>query len=80
MTADSWGWELRHALFGSIPVYEEKMPEAEGELELFRFIYLYKRTGSSGCGDKSGKRDLTHRSRRTGKTQRRPSRREEIRR
>jgi len=30
MTADSWDWELRRAVFGSIPVYEEKMPEAAG--------------------------------------------------
>jgi len=56
MTADSWDWELRRAVFGSIPVYEEKMPEAAGELELFRLMYLYERTASSGRGDKSGKR------------------------
>jgi len=55
MTADSWGWELRRAVFGSIPVYEEKMSEDTGELELFRLVYLYERTASSGRGDESGK-------------------------
>jgi hypothetical protein len=56
MTADGWGWELRRAVFGSIPVYEEKMSEDTGELELFRLMYLYERTASSGRGDESGKR------------------------
>jgi len=34
MTADSWDWELKCVLFGSIPVYEEKMPAATGREEI----------------------------------------------
>jgi hypothetical protein len=47
---------LRWALFGSIPVYEEKMPEAAGRAGIVSPHVLYERTASSGRGDKLGKR------------------------
>jgi len=58
MTADSWYWELRRAVFGSIPVYEEKMPEAAGGAGIVSPHVPVRKNSQQRARGQIGKKDL----------------------
>jgi hypothetical protein len=74
MTADSRGWELGRALFGSIPVYEEQMPEAAGGAGIVSPHVPVRKNSQQRARGQIGREKLN------AEAQRRPRRREEIRR